>query len=523
MLVNIKSLFTLAAATALVRGQEQATAPEDSAVVRLTTDTFEDFVKTHPLVLAEFYAPWCGHCKTLAPHYVEAAAALESKNISLAQIDCTVEHDLCMEQGIRGYPTLKVFKSNQFESPAEYQGGRTADAIISYMVKQSLSPVTVLEGEDAAADFKDLLEESGQPVIVDSGVEGANATFYELADLFRDDFTFVQYAQEGKGNLAIYLPKSDDPIVYDGKQTTLADLLEWLSVETKPYFGEISGETYQSYMASGLPLAYFFYSSPEERSTYEEFFTKLGKEHRGKLNFVGLDASLYGKHAENLNMKEQFPLFVIHDLGKNLKYGLPQLSEEEFEKLEKSLELKTKDVAKFVKDFFAGKLEAVVKSEEIPEVQESSVFKIVGKNHDEIINDAEKDVLVKYYAPWCGHCKRLAPIFEELAEVYAFDSDAKDKVLIADVDATLNDVNVEIEGYPTLYLYPAGNKSVPVVYQGARTIESFLEFIEENGSNGVNGAEILKRKAAEQEAAIEDGDAEEEEVVEEAEVEHDEL
>ncbi|SCU96441.1 LADA_0H00958g1_1 [Lachancea dasiensis] len=522
MQLSKKVLLGVAALTAaLGNAQQEATAPEGSAVVKLTAKTFDEFIKEHPLVLAEFYAPWCGHCKTLAPHYVEAAAALESKEIPLAQVDCTEEEDLCMQQGIRGYPTLKVFKNHQVDAPSEYQGGRTSQSIISYMIAQSMPPVTVISGEEGADDFKDLLAESSSAVIVDGGVSGLNETFYELADLFRDDFTFVQYNEgDSKPQLSIYLPQDAEPIRFEGKNNSLTHLVDWVQIETKPFFGEINGETFQSYMGANLPLAYFFYSSPEERSNFESFFTKLGKEHRGKINFVGLDASMFGRHAENLNMKEQFPLFVIHDVETNLKYGMPQLSEEKFAALTKPLELKTSDISKFIKDFVGGKLEAIVKSEDIPEVQESSVFRIVGKTHDQIVNDEDKDVLVKYYAPWCGHCKRLAPIYEELADIYASDEDAKNKIVIANLDATLNDVNVDLEGYPTLLFYPAGKKATPVVYQGGRDVASFLTFIQEQGHHGVNGSAILATKQA-QEAA--DKVEKEIDAIEEEDLKHDEL
>ncbi|GMF38274.1 unnamed protein product [[Candida] boidinii] len=171
-------------------------------------------------------------------------------------------------------------------------------------------------------------------------------------------------------------------------------------------------------------------------------------------------------------MKEEFPLFAIHDLSTELKYGISQ---------DKPLDNKL--IPKFVEDFVAGKLEAIIKSEPIPETQDSPVYHLVGKEHDKIITSG-KDVLVKYYAPWCGHCKKLAPVFEELAAVY--ESVAPGKVLLADLDHTENDVTgVQIEGYPTIVLYP-GDGSEPVVYEGNRSLESFAEFIKEKGSSGVD-------------------------------------
>lgn len=84
---------------------------------------------------------------------------------------------------------------------------------------------------------------------------------------------------------------------------------------------------------------------------------------------------------------------------------------------------------------------------------------------------------------------RLAPKYDELGLLYQSNPDFASKVTIAKVDATANDVPDEIQGFPTIKLFPAGNKSDPVSYSGSRTVEDLVQFIKENGKHGVDAYE----------------------------------
>ena len=105
---------------------------------------------------------------------------------------------------------------------------------------------------------------------------------------------------------------------------------------------------------------------------------------------------------------------------------------------------------------------------------------IVGKTFQSLVIDNDNDVFVEFYAPWCGHCKKLAPEWDKLAEDLKYVSG----LVIAKMDATANEVDgVDIRGYPTLKFYPRGQKSNPVDYDGNnRDAEGFKTWLKEKSA-----------------------------------------
>lgn len=76
-----------------------------------------------------------------------------------------------------------------------------------------------------------------------------------------------------------------------------------------------------------------------------------------------------------------------------------------------------------MKDLSENKLTPYLKSEEVPADNSAPVKVAVAKNFDEVYTNNGKDTLIEFYAPWCGHCKKLAPIFDELGEKVDDDDD----------------------------------------------------------------------------------------------------
>ncbi|KAG1665201.1 hypothetical protein FOA52_002602 [Chlamydomonas sp. UWO 241] len=100
-------------------------------VVTLTDANFdEEVTNSGDLVLVEFYAPWCGHCKNLKQPWIESAGSLKGK-VKMAAIDCTASQAACGKFGVQGYPTIKFFGKNK-ASPTDYQGGRDTASIVAF-------------------------------------------------------------------------------------------------------------------------------------------------------------------------------------------------------------------------------------------------------------------------------------------------------------------------------------------------------------------------------------------------------
>ncbi|KAJ1733100.1 hypothetical protein LPJ72_003049 [Coemansia sp. Benny D160-2] len=133
MLFNFKlvAAATVAAALATV----SVATDSDSGVVDLTAKNFKKIVDGSKDVLVKFYAPWCGHCKSMADDYKELAKGYEhADEVVIAEVDGDKHRDLGNKFGIKGFPTLKFFaKGADVEKPEDYTGGRDLDSLTSFV------------------------------------------------------------------------------------------------------------------------------------------------------------------------------------------------------------------------------------------------------------------------------------------------------------------------------------------------------------------------------------------------------
>ncbi|XP_071225636.1 protein disulfide-isomerase A6-like [Salvelinus alpinus] len=154
-------------------------------VVELTDDNFDRLVLDSGEVwLVEFFAPWCGHCKSLEPEWAAAASAVKEQTkdkVHLGAVDATVQQGLASRYGVRGFPTIKIFKKG--EEPEDYQGGRTRGDIIARaldLFSDNAAPPELLEILNAdvlkkTCDDYQLCVIAVLPHILDTGAAGRNS------------------------------------------------------------------------------------------------------------------------------------------------------------------------------------------------------------------------------------------------------------------------------------------------------------------------------------------------------------
>jgi len=473
--MSLKSLFFAFALVATAVFAADVTEEED--VMVLTDDNFDAVIAENELILVEFYAPWCGHCKNLAPHYAKAAATLKKADpaVPLAKVDATENRGLGDRFGVKGFPTLKWIRNGK---ASEYEGGRTESDIVAWVTKKS-GPVAKVV--DTAADADAFSADAEVAVFgIFASEESAEYKAYMSAAGGIDDVVFAVTTKPddlatkfGVTAPALVLVKKFDELRNDLTADITADsITTFVNGNKLPLVIEFSQEVAPKIFGGDITIHQLVFVD-KTADHYEGTLAALkdaAEVHKGKMlsvivphtesrvmGFFGLEAS-------------DLPAAMLVDMG-----GEGQMKKYRLEGAEVTADaLKTQG-----EKFFAGDLKPFLKSAEVPEEPlDGHVRVLVGKNFEEVALDEEKDVLVEFYAPWCGHCKSLAPKYEALAEEFKDVS----SVIIAKVDATENEVDIKgvnVKGFPTLYFFPAKGGAAKL-FDGGREQEDMSKYIIEN-------------------------------------------
>ncbi|KAJ8713613.1 hypothetical protein PYW07_013983 [Mythimna separata] len=450
--------------------------PTEENVLVLSKSNFDSVVSSNNFLLVEFYAPWCGHCKSLAPEYAKAATKLaeEESPIKLAKVDATQEQELAESYGVRGYPTLKFFRNG---SPIDYSGGRQADDIITWLKKKTGPPALEVASAEQAKEligannvivfgfFSDQSTEKAKAFLgVASGVDD------QVFAIVSDEKVIAELDAEDE-DVVLFKNFEEPRVKFDGEKFDEDIFKTWVFVQSMPTIVEFSHETASKIFGGQIKyhLLLFLSKKNGDFDKYTEELKPVAKTYRDRVMSVAIDAD-EDEHQRILEFfgmkKEEIPSARLIALEQDMAKYKPATDE-----------LSANSIEEFVQSFFAGTLKQHLLSEDLPADWAAKPVKtLVATNFDEVVFDTNKKVLVEFYAPWCGHCKQLVPIYDKLGEHFEKDED----VVIAKMDATANELeHTKITSFPTIKLYTKDNQVKD--YNGERTLAGLTKFVESDG------------------------------------------
>ncbi|XP_069107179.1 thioredoxin domain-containing protein 5-like [Argopecten irradians] len=368
--------------------------------VTYTSKTFSSEIAKIPHFVM-FYAPWCGHCKRIAPVWDELATFFNKdfamSKLIIGKVDCTIETALCADHDVTGYPTLKYFKKGGTES-VRFRGSR------------------------GLREFQDFIEEQ---FILD------------------DDSDTQMEKPAGQEEKAL------GPLV------------------------ELNDDTFEQEIATGNTFVKFYAPWCGHCKTLAPTWEALAKEfeHESGVTIAKVDCTLHKATCGKQNIRG-YPTLVFFRDGQRVQ----DYSNRDIESL-KSFVTGMIGQKKENADETEGKI-----PEDIPKDQEEiigpAVFPLDQESFPEVVADGV--TFVKFYAPWCGHCKRLAPVWDELSIKFIGSS----FIRLGKVDCTVEKLLCKlhkVRGYPTLLLFRDGEMISE--YSGARDVGSLEKFVRTNAES----------------------------------------
>ncbi len=458
-------------------------------VVVLTDESYDETLKKSPVVMVKFFAPWCGHCKSFAPEYEKAATMLkeQKKDYVLAELDATVHKKAAEKNGIQGFPTIKLFLNGK---AIDYNGDRTAEAVISFIDKRTSPPSTELKN---AAAVKEKKESKGLRCILATDDTKVVAEYLDVAKSV-EEFTYFHasvavvkeiFSEVQAGNVVLLKDFDEGKAIYTG---AIKDLATFLHENMIPTVTEVNQKVIEMvFQGSGRKGIFLFRSVDDANAkVMEAEFHKVATSLKSKdYVFVQTDvregwgqrvANYFGIEAGSL------PILEIVDV------------KEEIHRYRHTGVIRENEIKQFVEAWKKGTVARYMKSEPVPKENPGPIFKTVGKTFQHDVIDNDDDVIVKFYAPWCGHCKKLEPIFKSLAEALSGNK----KLKFYEVDATKNDIaGHPIQGFPVVKLFPGKDKANVYTHEGERTEADIAKFIKDKASHPVEMPEFKPKEDSE--------------------------
>ncbi|KAK8641508.1 hypothetical protein V6N13_010909 [Hibiscus sabdariffa] len=448
----------------------------DKDVVVLTEGNFSDFIRNNKYVVIQFYAPWCGHSQALAPEYAAAATELKGEGVVLAKVDATEEDELAQKYEVQGFPTVYLFVEGEHKP---YTAAKNKEAIVTWIKKNIgrgvLNVTTVDDAERIlTSQSKIVLGYLNSLVGPESDELAAASKLLDDVSVYQtvnpDITKLFQIDPQVKRPALVLVKREAEKICHFDGQFVKTEISEFVTSNKLPLVTTFSRDTAPSIFESSIKNHLLLFATLNISEKFIPVFQEAAKLFKGKLIsiYVQVDNEDTGRPVANFfGVSGDGPRILAY-------YGT------DARKFAMDGDVTLDNIKAFAEDFLEDRLKPYYKSDPIPETNDKDVKVVVANSFDEIVLDESKDVLLEIYAPWCGHCRSLEPIYNKLAKhVKGIDS-----LVIAKMDGTTNEhPRARKAGFPTVLFFPAGNKSSdPIKVNAERSVVAYYKFLKKHAS-----------------------------------------
>ncbi len=458
----------------------------DNNVLILNDDNYDALTKKYPLLLVEYYAPWCGHCQKLAPEYEKAATELKSSKAKLAKLDCTANRNVSKKLGIRGYPTLILYDHG---AQTEYESKRKAEDIVSFIKDKIKHSSVELK---TTADL-DKLETSL------SGID--------IAIVFFGDYSlnrYLEFTKEITGvnfyhcisnecckhfrvkNGAVTLLRKFGPShrVSISPDFNLHRLKTLIYNEGAPETVSLNEENLEKILKGKEPALVFFHSeSNKDRMTYIAGRVKnmLGKTSLLTITSGFNNSSADRKLVEMFNLKKKSVPFVAILSYKSF-YKVYQFKGD----------LNAESIINFVTAWDNNEIQYEIKSERVlpAEYNKGPIFKLVAYSFEDFIKDKNKNSLILFTNSNCMVCDMLRSMIKDVIK----ELKGNDQLKFGEIDLSLNDIGFSIPILPSIQFMNKETKFL-IPFTGDRKVGDLLKFVNERLAEMKNSEKEVKKEA----------------------------
>lgn len=187
-----------------------------------------------------------------------------------------------------------------------------------------------------------------------------------------------------------------------------------------------------------------------------------------KLTFVWIDGLEFEEFVKNFG-------FSLEDLP---RWGIINVQTKGEYIFDPKLPLTSNNLKQFIDDYVSGTLRPRLKSAEPPSPNDGPVRVVTASTFKSEVIDSDANVLLEFWAPWCGVCKKLAPVYVQVG----LEFKGNPNIVIANFDAQANDADpsFNITGFPTMIFFPKGKKNQYITYTGEGDVNKIVSFVKTN-------------------------------------------